>query len=100
MDVASDPPRFLGTVEVDSSMLLLGDPTYCLPHARRSKPGIDYESVVDAPLEAASYLEGPAGSSAEWIRRRRHVSGLRRTRRGWGGRAAHDRVRGIRGRRR
>lgn len=51
-------PRFLGTVEVDSGTLLLGDPLYCLPHADRGRPGIDYASVIGAPDEPASYLGG------------------------------------------
>lgn len=50
--------RFLGVVEVDSGTLLLGDPAYCLPRARDGTPGIDYESIIGAPDEPASYLAG------------------------------------------
>ncbi len=50
--------RFLGMVEVDSGTLLLGDPTYCLPHAAHGKSGIDYQAVIDAPIETSLYLNG------------------------------------------
>jgi hypothetical protein len=50
--------RFLGVVEVDSGTLLLGDPAYCLPRAERAEPGIDYETIIGAPDEPASYLGG------------------------------------------
>ena len=49
--------RFLGIVEVDSGTLLVGDPLYCLPEAARDRPGTDYAAVIDAPDEAASYLD-------------------------------------------
>ena len=47
---------FLGVIEVDSGTLLLGDPAYCLPRAERAEPGIDYEAIIGAPDEPASYL--------------------------------------------
>ena len=50
--------RFLGMVEVDSGTLLLGDPLYCLPRAKDGTPGIDYESIIGAPDEPASFLGG------------------------------------------
>ncbi len=50
--------RFLGVVEVDSGTLLLGDPGYCLPRAKDGTSGIDYESIMGAPDEPASYLDG------------------------------------------
>jgi hypothetical protein len=50
--------RFLGVVEVDSGTLLVGDPGYCLPRAKDGKPGIDYESIIGAGDEPASYLAG------------------------------------------
>ena len=59
MDVEPEVKRrFLGVIEVDSGTLLLGDPVYCLPHAERDKAGIDYESIIRAPNEPASYLAG------------------------------------------
>src|SRR5687768_6838600 len=54
----SEPERrFLGMIEVDSGTIILGDPMYCLPHAERSKPGIDFDSVIRAPVELAAYLD-------------------------------------------
>jgi len=50
--------RFLGMVEVDSGTLILGDPLYCLPRAKDGTPGIDYRSIIGAPDEPASYLDG------------------------------------------
>ena len=50
--------RFLGVVEVDSGTLLVGDPIYCLPRAKDGTPGIDYESIIGAGDEPASYLAG------------------------------------------
>ena len=50
--------RFLGMVEVDSGTLIVCDPVYCLPHAASGKPGIDYQAVIEAPDEPASYLSG------------------------------------------
>jgi hypothetical protein len=51
--------RFLGTVEVDSGTLLIGDPGYCLPRAEDGTPGIDYAAVIAArPNEVAQYLRG------------------------------------------
>ena len=41
--------RLLGIVEVDSGTLLVGDPAYALPSKKHSKPGIDYEAVVQSP---------------------------------------------------
>ncbi len=59
MTIEPNPERrFLGVVEVDSGTLLLGDPMYCLPRATSLKPGIDYQAVIDAPNEPASYLGG------------------------------------------
>lgn len=59
MDVGPDfERRFLGWVEVDSGTVLLGDPASCLPHAERGVLGIDYEAVIRAPDEPASYLAG------------------------------------------
>lgn len=63
MDVGSEVElaperRFLGTVEVDSGTLILGDPAYFLPHAEGGKPGIDYESVLRAPDNPVTHLEG------------------------------------------
>jgi hypothetical protein len=50
--------RFLGVVEVDSGTLLVGDPMYCLPCAKDGSPGIDYEAIIGAGYEPASYLAG------------------------------------------
>jgi hypothetical protein len=50
--------RFLGVVEVDSGTLLVGDPIYCLPRAKDGTQGIDYESIIGAGDEPASYLAG------------------------------------------
>lgn len=44
--------RFLGVIEIDSASLVVGDPAYLLPSARDSKPGIDYQAVIDAAPEA------------------------------------------------
>ena len=63
MDKASTVERrFLGTVEVDSGTLLVGDPVYCLPYAIDDKAGIDYESVIGAPDEPANYLASSRSS--------------------------------------
>ena len=48
--------KFLGVVEVDSGTLLVGDPTYCLPHAQTGRAGIDYEVVIKAPSPSGYYL--------------------------------------------
>lgn len=52
--------RFLGEVEVDTGTLLIGDPGYCLPHTMDGTPGIDYETIIAAPDQPASYLGGKA----------------------------------------
>ena len=44
--------KFLGVIEIDSGTLVIGDPAYLLPSVRDSKPGIDYQSVIDADLSA------------------------------------------------
>jgi hypothetical protein len=44
--------KFLGVIEIDSGTLVVGDPAYLLPSASDSKPGIDYQAVVDADLLA------------------------------------------------
>lgn len=44
--------KFLGVIEVDSSTLVIGDPAYLLPSAKDGKPGVDYQSVIDADLSA------------------------------------------------
>ncbi len=43
----------IGTVEVDSGCVVLGDPTYLLPSAQRERPGIDYQVVIDADWRQA-----------------------------------------------
>lgn len=43
--------RLLGWVEVDSGTLLIGDPVYVLLRASDGKPGVDYQAVVDAPVD-------------------------------------------------
>ena len=79
--------RFLGMVEVDSGTLLIGDPLYCLPRADGGRPGIDYEAVIAAPDEPASYLGGrPVLLGPVWWRR--HVPGVCGRGSGWWGRAA------------
>jgi len=40
--------KFLGVIEIDSGTLVIGDPAYLLPSASDSKPGIDYQAVIDA----------------------------------------------------
>ena len=45
--------KFLGVIEIDSGTVVIGDPAYLLPSAERSKPGIDYQAVIDA--EPAAY---------------------------------------------
>jgi hypothetical protein len=49
--------RFLGLLEVDSGTLVIGDPLYFLERAADNKPGVDYATVVAAPIEVASYLD-------------------------------------------
>lgn len=46
--------RLLGWVEVDSGTLLIGDPGYVLPRASDGKPGVDYQTVIDAPADLHS----------------------------------------------
>ena len=54
------PPtrRFLGTVDVDSGTLLLGDALYVLPSERDGRPGVDWAVILDAPSEPATPLVG------------------------------------------
>ena len=40
--------RYLGSVEVDSGCLLIGDPGYLLPRLATGRAGLDYQAVVDA----------------------------------------------------
>ena len=42
--------RYFGNVEVDSGTLLVADPCYVLPQAADSKPGVDYQAVLDSDL--------------------------------------------------
>ena len=46
--------KFLGVIEIDSGTLVVGDPAYLLPSARDSKPGIDYQAVIDAEKSASA----------------------------------------------
>ena len=38
----------LGAVEVDSGMLVVGDPIHLLPHAAKARPGLDAQVTIDA----------------------------------------------------
>lgn len=44
--------KFLGVIEIDSGTLVIGDPAYLLPSKRDSKPGVDYQAVIDAEKSA------------------------------------------------
>ncbi len=58
------PPRwrYLGSVEVDSGCLLIGDPAYLLPRASTGRPGMDHQVVVDADWRApATAVAGDLG---------------------------------------
>jgi hypothetical protein len=59
-DGGEDRVRFLGTVEVDSGTLVLGDPVYVLPSAEHERAGIDWQTVLDAPSERMVPLVGGA----------------------------------------
>jgi hypothetical protein len=50
--------KFIGLVGVDSGTMVLGDPTYLLPFKAEGKAGIDYQEVIDAPIEHAQELGG------------------------------------------
>jgi hypothetical protein len=50
--------KFIGLVGVDSGTMVLGDPTYLLPFKERTKAGIDYQEVIDAPIAPVQDLGG------------------------------------------
>lgn len=51
--------RLLGTIEVDSGALLVGDPGLVLPRAETGREGVDYQVVIDVPMtETAAPLGG------------------------------------------
>ena len=53
--------KFLGVIEIDSGTLVIGDPAYLLPSTGHSKPGIDYQAVIDAaPLAHQPFANGLA----------------------------------------
>lgn len=55
--------RFLGVVEVDSATLLIGDPAYVLGRSEENRAGLDFQAVIDTPLElnaAAPFANGLA----------------------------------------
>lgn len=43
-----DDWRDLGSVEVDSGTLVLGDPVYLLPHSGSGRPGLDAQPLLSA----------------------------------------------------
>jgi hypothetical protein len=57
--VPASERRFLGVVEVDSGMLIVGDPTYLLSRRRMGTEGLDYEAILDLnPREMVTTLPG------------------------------------------
>jgi hypothetical protein len=50
--------KFIGLVGVDSGTLVVGDPAYILGHKAEAREGIDYQEVIDAPIEHAQELGG------------------------------------------
>jgi hypothetical protein len=52
--------RLLGFVEVDSGTLIIGDPVYVLGHQTASRPGVDYEAVI----EVIAAVQGPVARLA------------------------------------
>ena len=51
--------RLLGTIEVDSGTMLVGDPGLVLSRAETGRDGVDYQVVIDVPMtETASPLGG------------------------------------------
>src|SRR5947207_1744360 len=50
--------KCIGLVGVDSGTMVLGDPTYLLSSREQSKHGIDYQEVIDAPIEPVQDFGG------------------------------------------
>ena len=50
--------KFVGLVGVDSGTMVVGDPAYLLGFKAEDKVGVDYQEIIDAPIQPIQELRG------------------------------------------
>ena len=50
--------KFVGLVEVDSGTMVVGDPAYLLGFKAEDRAGVDYQEIIDAPIQPIQELRG------------------------------------------